>query len=264
MEVSFLKTFFYRLLIELTNHKFTSVLLMKFSQSKFSKAIIPSYSKYYKINWTEVERQQEDFENLHELFTRKLTKEARKINNEQYSVVSPVDAIYEDSGFIESNEMITVKGKVYSISEMLGNDEVLQKYIGGQYIILYLSPSHYHRIHSPLSGKVVKRWSLGKNSYPVNTLGMKRGKAPLSKNFRVITEMEHETGSIAVVKVGAMFVNSIEITNSAHLLQKGEEFAYFSFGSTIVLLFEKDTFEFNQNLKEHSEVKYGEVLGYIK
>ncbi|WP_019242675.1 MULTISPECIES: phosphatidylserine decarboxylase [Bacillus] len=259
-----MKKYFYRFFIELTNHKLLSVLLMKFSQSKISKWIIPSYSKQYKLNWQEVEQKQGDFETLHHLFTRKLKHGSREINEEIDSVVSPVDAVYEESGIIDQDEKITVKGKIYSIKEMLGDNEVLQKYIGGYYILLYLSPSHYHRIHSPISGRVVKRWSLGKNSYPVNKLGMKYGKAPLSKNFRVISEMEHEKGSIAVVKVGAMFVNCIEITNSSDMLHKGEEFAYFSFGSTVVLLFEKDTFEPNPNLKEHSEIKYGELLGYVR
>ena len=144
---------------------------------------------------------------------------------------------------------------------MLGDNDVLQKYIGGVYVLLYLSPSHYHRIHAPVTGEVVKRWSLGKNSYPVNQLGMKYGKAPLSKNYRLITELKTDVGSVAVVKVGAMFVNSIEITNESSRLRKGEEFSYFSFGSTIVLLFEKDTFKVNADLNPHSEVKYGEFIG---
>lgn len=260
----YLKSYFYRLFIELTNHKVTSLFLKKFSKSKLSKVIIQSYGNFYKLNWEEVEGNKDEFGSLHELFTRKLKPGVRTVHQDKLSVVSPVDAVYEDSGKIDSDRTITVKEKNYSIKEMLGDDEALQKYIDGQFIILYLSPSHYHRIHSPIEGKVVKRWSLGRNSYPVNKLGMKYGKAPLSKNFRVITEMEHQSGSIAVVKVGAMFVNSIEITNPKDKLEKGEEMAFFSFGSTVVLLFEKNTFELSENLKSPVEVKYGEVLGYFK
>ncbi len=43
-------------------------------------------------------------------------------------------------------------------------------------MILYLSPSHYHRIHSPVTGKVVEQWTLGTKSYPVNKYGLKYGK----------------------------------------------------------------------------------------
>ena len=254
----------YRFLIELTNHKLTSKLLMRFSQSRLSKAIIPSYSKAYKLNLSEVEREQGDFGTLHELFVRKLKQGARPVQEGEQIVCSPVDAVYEDSGIIAADANITVKGKNYSIEEMLGDHDSLQKYIGGTYVLLYLSPSHYHRIHAPVTGEVVNRWSLGKNSYPVNRMGMKYGKAPLSKNYRLITELKHAMGSIAVVKVGAMFVNSIEITNESRHLKKGEEFSYFSFGSTVVLLFEKNTFELNAKLVPHTEVKYGEVLGELK
>lgn len=239
-------------------------MIMKFSRSKWSRAFIGTYGKMYKLNMEEVERKQQDFATLHDLFTRTLKEGARQVHQGDDTVVSPVDAVFEDHGSIQGDRNIVVKGKVYSIQEMLGDDAALEKYIGGEYMVLYLSPSHYHRIHSPVNGKVVKRWSLGKRSYPVNKLGMKYGKAPLSKNFRVITEMEHAHGFIAVVKVGAMFVNSIEITNNSDKLQKGEEFAYFSFGSTIVLLFEKNTFELNPSLRMPSQVKYGEVLGTFK
>lgn len=259
-----LKRTLYRFLIELTNHKLTSKLLMRFSQSRLSKSIIPSYSKAYKLNWSEVERGQAEFGTLHELFVRKLKQGARPIQEGEHIVCSPVDAVYEESGIIDADANITVKGKNYSIEEMLGNQDALQKYIGGTYVLLYLSPSHYHRIHAPITAEVVNRWSLGKNSYPVNHIGMKYGKAPLSKNYRLITELKHAMGSIAVVKVGAMFVNSIEITNESSRLIKGEEFSYFSFGSTIVLLFEKNTFELNAKLVPHTEVKYGEALGEIK
>ena len=66
---------------------------------------------------------------------------------------------------------------------MLGNEERAQRYAGGTYMVIYLSPSHYHRIHSPLSGSVTERFVLGRKSYPVNAAGMEYGKEPLSKTI---------------------------------------------------------------------------------
>ena len=48
---------------------------------------------------------------------------------------------------------------------------------------------------------------------------------------------------IAIVKVGAMFVNSIEMLILEKKVEKGMEMAYFTFGSTVVLLFEEGRFE---------------------
>ena len=205
-----------------------------------------------------------EYPTLHDLFVRTLKKDARKIDKSNNTVVSPVDAVIEDVGPITETSDILVKGKTYSIEEMLGNHNLLAKYLNGTYMILYLSPSHYHRIHSPVNGIVTKQWTLGSKSYPVNKLGLKYGVRTLAKNFRVITEVKTDFGHVAVVKVGAMFVNSIETTHKGSELEKGEEMAYFSFGSTVVLLFEKDIFQIDSTLQTPKEIKVGEKIGVFR
>jgi phosphatidylserine decarboxylase len=71
----------------------------------------------------------------------------------------------------------------------------------------------------------------------------------------------HNDKHVSVVKVGAMFVNSIELTHKTSTLTKGEEMAYFSFGSTVILLFEKDAFQMDASLKEKQELKVGQKIG---
>ncbi|KMY50878.1 phosphatidylserine decarboxylase [Peribacillus loiseleuriae] len=253
----------YRLFIELTNGRITSGALRKFSQSTKSRAVIPSYVKIFQINQQESEQNVTTYPTLHDLFTRRLKKGVRVIDTEPNSVVSPVDGVFSEYGLITEDKAIVVKGKTYSIEEMLDDAAVFVKYVGGSFAVLYLSPSHYHRIHAPISGDVTKRWIKGEKSYPVNRLGMQYGRAPLSKNYRNITEVQHHSSHVAVVKVGAMFVNSIVISDEANQLKKGQEFAYFSFGSTVVLLFEKGSFELQEDLIVPKEVKVGERIGTI-
>lgn len=254
----------YRLMIELTNSRWTSQLIKKFATSEVSRFIVPSFVKVYKINQMEMEKSVEDYPTLHALFVRRLKAGARPSDPHPLSVVSPVDAVIEDIGSISGTNEIMVKGKTYSISEMLGKQQVLSKYINGIYMVLYLSPSHYHRIHSPLNGRIVEQWTLGGKSYPVNKWGLKYGKAPLSKNFRTITEMKHEFGHLALAKVGAMFVNSIEVVHEGEHINKGDELAYFTFGSTVVLLFEKDTFQVLPSIQTPAPINIGEKLGSIQ
>lgn len=257
-------TYIYRFLIELTNNRFVSNSLKRFAQSRYSSFIVPSFASIYKINQDEMEGNLENFKTLHSFFIRKLKEGKRPIDQAENSIVSPVDAVYEKHGTITNTNIIEVKAKPYSVEEMLGNEKVLQKYIGGTFVLLYLSPSHYHRIHSPTTGLITNQWTLGTKSYPVNKLGLKYGKEPLSKNYRTITEVKQTGGQhMAIVKVGAMFVNSIETTHKNETLTKGEEIAYFSFGSTVVLLFEKDSFKPLATLEEGTEVKVGEKIGYI-
>ena len=258
-----MKQTIYRFLIELTNGRWTSSLLKKFALSKASRFIIPSFSKTYRINEREMEKTKAEYHSLHDFFTRRLRENAREIDVEANSVISPVDAVINDIGLIESSHQITVKGKQYSIKEMLGSDERVMKYTDGYYMIFYLSPSHYHRIHSPVDGVVVDQWTLGTKSYPVNKLGLKYGKNTLSKNYRTISEVKHASGQLAIVKVGAMFVNSIELIHENEKLAKGEEMAYFSFGSTVVLLFEKDSFQLKSSIRPPTNIKVGECIGYL-
>lgn len=253
----------YRLLIELTNGRWSSHILKRFSRSPVSHFIVPSFARIYQLNQDEMEKSLSEYPTLNALFTRKLKAGARCIDGHPKSVISPVDAVIEDIIMIKETSEIEIKGKIYSVKEMLGSDSIAEKYINGTGIILYLSPSHYHRIHSPAAGIIVKQWTLGSKSYPVNKWGLKYGVRPLAKNYRVISELKTDYGYMAVVKVGAMFVNSIEITHSGAELNKGEEMAYFSFGSTVILLFEKGIFQ-AASFQLPADIKVGEKIGSFR
>ncbi len=210
-----------------------------------------------------MEKELAQYPTLHDLFVRKLKDDARKIDSTIDSVISPVDAVIEDIGTITETREMKVKDKVYSIEEMLGDEEILTKYQNGTYMILYLSPSHYHRIHSPVAGLVKKQWTLGSKSYPVNKWGLKYGVRTLAKNYRVMTEVQTNVGHVTIVKIGAMFVNSIETTYKGEKLEKGEELAYFTFGSTVVLLFEKGIFQVEDSIVIPHDIKMGEKIGRL-
>ncbi|MEG9297200.1 phosphatidylserine decarboxylase [Mangrovibacillus sp. Mu-81] len=252
---------FYRICIELTNKKWSSFLLRKFVQSSLSMPFISGFIKTFKIDVNELEGSAEEYRTLHDFFIRKLRKDARLIQYGEYDAVSPVDGLLAEIGMISEDLMIKVKGKSYSILEMMGTGEKAAPYLGGAFAVFYLSPANYHRIHSPVDGDVLSKWSLGRHSYPVNESGLLYGKDVLSKNYREITELQHDFGKVAVVKVGAMFVNSIEYVNNHTEWKQGEEVAYFTFGSTVILLFEKDRFRFSEGKVVPREVKMGEKVG---
>lgn len=250
-------------MIELTNGPVTSRLLQRITMSKWSRALIPLYMKAYKINPHELMIPPKQYPSLQDFFIRKLKNGARVIQKGENIIISPVDGVLEEWGVITENTEMVIKGKVYSVKEMLGNESIAMDYIGGQFALLYLSPAHYHRIHAPYSGKIISKHVLGKKSYPVNRLGLRYGKSPLSKNYRLATEINGGYGKYAIIKIGAMFVNSIEWTNPNDWVEKGEELGYFSFGSSVVLLFPKGFMEMNQRLKKGTTIFMGDPLGTI-
>ncbi|MFZ3588243.1 phosphatidylserine decarboxylase [Bacillus sp. DJP31] len=253
----------YRFFIELTNRPLISKWLERFTRSPYSRFMIPSFTRVYQLNLDEMEKSITEYQSLHDLFTRKLKNKSRTIEIGDQVVTSPVDGVLEDFGEISDDHTFIAKGKSYSISEMLGDNEKKRKYINGTFLILYLSPSHYHRIHAPISGDIVAQWSLGTSSYPVNNWGVKYGKSPFTKNYRVISEIVSNGAYLALVKVGAMFVNGIEVTHKGESIKKGEEIGYFAFGSTVILLFEKASFSPNA-LSKKMDVQIGQVLGTIR
>lgn len=252
--------FIFKGFVELTGNRMMSKILVKFTRSKLSKPFIPLFSRVYKINQDEMALSIKDYNSLHEFFTRLLKSDVRIVDQSENTIVSPVDSVVTQFGLIKDVEKLNIKKKDIDLVEMLGSEEKAEKYKNGKYIIFYLSPQHYHRIHSPFEGEIKEIYSLGGKSYPVNKLGLKYGKRPLSTNFRRITELKTDLGDIAIVKVGALNVNSIHITTEKNKVERGEEIAYFSFGSTVILLIENPKLEFSDHITKNQEIKFGEKV----
>lgn len=252
----------YQSLIELTNGKWSSLAIQRFAKSSISRKIIPSYIRTYGIHMGEVSQSVEAFPTLHDFFIRKIDAHHRPIDEGKMVATSPVDAKVESAGAITSNGTFLVKEKSYTLTDLLGNVEHASKYIDGTYMVFYLSPADYHRIHSPVDGHVKQQVTLGEKSYPVNQAGLTYGKTPISGNYRQITHLVcPNSKTCAVVSVGAMLVNSIQLTNQSRDWIKGEEIGYFTFGSTVVLLFEKNAFQMDSAIIAGSRVRVGEKIG---
>lgn len=257
-----MKQTLYKYMVELTSNPIYTQLLRRFATSKFSSMLNHSFAKTFGINDTEIEGNIGDYATLNELFIRQLKEGARPIAVGDDIIVSPVDGLISQTGTIDENAVFRVKEKDYSLRIMLGLEKAVERYIGGTFMLFYLSPKDYHRIHSPAAGSITKRWALGKYSEPVNQWGLLFGDQPLAKNYRLITELSHGKSKLAVVKIGALNVNSIHPSQTKKDLVKGEELAYFTFGSSVILLFEKGTMEQTVEMtQEGVSIQQGQAIG---
>ncbi|MGV3488985.1 MAG: phosphatidylserine decarboxylase [Tuberibacillus sp.] len=253
----------FKLFVELTGHPISSHILQALTKSRGSALLNRLFVRTYSIKMDEAERDLSDYKSLQSLFVRKLKPGLRPIDPEPRSLVSPVDGIISVFGKISDNCTFPVKGQDYHLTDLLGKRQDAGDYINGCFFVFYLSPGHYHRIHSPIKGSILSQWSLGKVSFPVNKLGLKYGEKPFSTNYRLISEILTDYGKVAVIKVGALNVNSIHLTHATKELQKGEEIGYFSFGSTVILLTEPSEFQFSPDIVEGMEIQYGQSIGYF-
>lgn len=255
----------FRLLTELSSRKWISKSAGMIAKSRLSKRWIKRFIRSFSIVADEAEKTLDQYESLNDFFTRRLKPGSRMIDPEPDTVISPVDALVTGIGHIQDGQLLNIKGQDYTIQELLNRSPRVVNYTNGFFFVLYLSPADYHRIHAPAAGKIVEREHIPGRTYPVNDFGLRSIRRVLSRNERLVTYIQNDAGELAVVKVGALNVSSIRyvepLPNEVH---KGDELAYFEFGSTVVLLMENDTFTPRSDLMINKKVRMGEPLGTIR
>lgn len=255
----------------------------KITASKFSRLAIQRYIRHYKIDTSIVEKPVKEYHTLKEFFTRRLKPGTRPIAQGADVVASPVDGTISHLGDICEGTLIQAKGKSYSVAELLGGcAHETERYYGGKFITIYLSPRDYHRIHMPVTGDLMGYSYLPGRLYPVNQLGVEHVDRLFARNERLVTYIrtDHQ-GAVAVVKVGALFVGSVKVvyntatTNIKHAQQmegpiagtpryeKGAELGWFEFGSTVILLFESGQVEWAPGVEAGTSLLMGQKLATI-
>ncbi|AXH99404.1 phosphatidylserine decarboxylase [Sporosarcina sp. PTS2304] len=246
--------------VELTGHPFSSMLLRKFTTSVVSKPLIKPFASFYHIQTDEAEYQMTEYNSLNDYFTRSLKTNSRPIDPDPTILISPVDGVLSCAGVVNDTQEFLVKDKTYSLSALLGDSSKAVPYQNGYYYVFYLSPRHYHHFHYPISGELISRYALGTTSYPVNDLGIRLKKDLFSTNYRLISEIQSAFGKVAVVKVGALNVNSIQLADSSKDCIKGDDFGHFAFGSTVILFIE-NKHTLTPLHQAFTEVKVGDRIG---
>lgn len=256
----------FRLLTELSSRPTIARAAGAFAKSPFSRRLIPRFASLYRIPLEEAELDVSEYASLNDFFIRRLKSGARAIDPDANSVVSPVDGTVAEAGIVEPDRTFLVKGQTYTVDELLGGSPHASRYDGGLFAVIYLSPSNYHRIHAPVDAAVIEFERIPGAVYPVNDPSMRLMTRVLSRNTRVVTYLQHGKTTVALVKVGAMNVGSIQYavgTEPPERVAKGEELAYFEFGSTVVLLWERGSFVPGDRLKSGAIVRMGEKIGEI-
>lgn len=248
--------------------------------SRLSRYMIPPFSAYYRIAVEEAEKQMDQYGSLNEFFTRRLKPGARAIDHDRTAIISPVDGAVSEYGSIQQGTLIQAKGVNYHLSDLLGQDtQRAKRFEEGHFITIYLSPQNYHRIHCPADAHVEGYTYIPGSFFPVNKLGVNYIPGLFAKNERMISYLQSEFGHIALVKVGAFLVGSVQIVydqledekrkkkliytypGEKPFLKKGAEIGFFQFGSTVICLFEKDTMQFSPHLQDNRIVQLGQRIG---
>lgn len=243
-----------------------------FLQSRnFSKKHIDHFIKEYNINTDEIEKNIKDFSSFNDFFIRKLKPDFRPIATGENISVLPADARYMVFQDINISDGFYVKGKIFDLKSFLQDENLARRYSSGSMVIARLSPTDYHRFHFPFDCFASAPKLINGYLYSVNPIAIRKNIDIFSQNKRMITRLYSEKfKEVLFIEIGATNVGSIHQTfQEETFYKKGDEKGYFSFGgSTIILLFEKNTIRFaddilkNSTNKIETKANFGELLGF--
>lgn len=246
--------------------------------------IIRRFIRKYGVNMAEAANPDpRAYPSFNEFFTRALRPDARPLADAAF--VCPVDGAISQFGAIARDQIYQAKGHTYSTRALVGGDAALAaQFDDGAFATIYLSPRDYHRIHMPAAATLRRMIHVPGDLFSVNPATAQGVPGLFARNERVVCVFDLQVGETTVpfvqVLVGATIVGSMATTwhgvvNPPRLgtvrewaydaralqLQRGEEMGRFLLGSTVVLLWPRDTIAFNPEWAPGNAVRLGEAMG---
>ncbi len=243
---------------------------------------IRSFAQQYGIDVSEADRPLAEYSGLQEFFTRRLRPGARPFDEKLDAVLSPADGTVVESGFASGGDTIEVKQTSFSLPELVADVDLARTLEGGPFLVTYLSPRDYHRVHAPVAGEVIAWSHVPGRLFPVNDRSVKREPGLFSRNERFVTTMATEVGLCVVVMVAAVGVGHITATYDPEVathaggfssgvsrhkrferpvrLDRGQELGIFNLGSTTIVIFEPRRVELHPQ-SPGSATRMGAAIG---
>ncbi len=218
------------------------------------------------------------YTSFNEFFTRALKPGARPLADTPW--VCPVDGAISQCGPIVRDRLLQAKGHDYSTTALVGGDAALAaRFDDGAFATLYLSPRDYHRIHMPCDGVLTRMIHVPGALFSVNPTTARGVPGLFARNERVVCVFDSPHGPFVLVLVGATIVGSMAtvwhgVVNPPRpgtlrewayapgqvSLKRGAEMGRFLLGSTVVLLFPRDTLRFMPGWAAGQAIRMGEAM----
>ena len=238
-----------------------------YMNSRLSKRQIQPFIQNHHIDMSQYEKQ--DYRCYNDFFTRQIKKEARPICHDHYALIAPADSKLTYYRIGEDTKL-WIKDTMYSLSDLLGNNELAQQYDGGTCLVFRLSVDDYHRYCFIDDGSKEEDVYIKGVFHTVNPIA--NDYYPIykqnSRSYSLLHTLHFD--DVIYMEVGAMMVGKI-VNHSLDSFCRGDEKGYFEFGgSTIVVLLKKDIVEIDEDIVSHSlhhdetRVLMGEKIGMKK
>lgn len=270
----------------LPHHMLSSMmsLLTHCENKTWKNLMIKQIISHYGVNMEEArESDIQAYRSFNDFFTRELKPGVRPLSTETNAIVCPADGAVSQAGVITDGNIFQAKGKSFTATDLLGGDaERAAPFNNGIFTTIYLSPKDYHRLHMPLTGTLREMVHIPGRLFSVNPATVNSVPGLFARNERVAAIFDTDSGPMALILVGAIFVSSVETVwhgvvtppsittvqswqyqDDAPTLKIGEEMGRFNMGSTIIVLFGKDKAKWDDEFEAGKEVKLGELIGRV-
>jgi phosphatidylserine decarboxylase len=247
-------------------------------------SVLRAYAKAYRLEPGEAEHPLDRYTSLQDFFTRRLGPGLRPLPADESLVVAPSDGTICDAGLATAGRLLEAKGSLFTLRDLLADDRLAASLAGGPYVVIYLSPRDYHRVHFPTSGKVLSWSHIPGKLFPVGDRSVRREPGLFARNERFVTVIEGPAGRCAVVMVAAVGVGHITASydpevathaggfatgtvrrkrfDSPPAVVRGQELGIFNLGSTTVTIYEPGRIELRE-LVSNAPIKMGVPVGRI-
>ena len=230
------------------------------------------------VDLSEAGRQRvSEYDCFNDFFTRSLAEGARPLADANHRMVCPSDGTISQLGRVEGGTILQAKGIEYTAAELLGSEERAASFADGHFVTVYLSPKDYHRVHSPIAGRVVEDVRVPGRLFSVSANTTLAVPKLFARNERMVAMLDTEHGPVAVVMVAAMLVAGIETVWGGpddrrpgpevrvrsvddFELARGGELGRFHWGSTVIVLTPGNFPGWQQGLHAGDRVRMGQAL----
>ena len=246
----------------------------------FTHAMVRRFVARYGVNMEEAaDPRIESYLSFNDFFTRPLKPGARPLADARW--ICPVDGAISQFGAIERDQIFQAKGHQYSTQALVGGDAALaSQFENGSFATLYLSPRDYHRIHMPCAGRLTRMVHVPGDLFSVNPTTARGVPGLFARNERVVCVFDTPHGPFVNVLVGATIVGSMATTwhgvvnpprpgsirtwtyeDPSITFAQGDEMGRFLLGSTVVMLWPRNTIRFNPQWAPARPIRLGEAMG---
>lgn len=236
--------------------------------------------KYPALSESDLEKPLHEFRSLNELFTRGVRADRRPMPKDSRQLICPCDCTVQDAGTIDQSLVVTAKGIPYSLASLLATEKI-QSFSGGQYAVLFLSPSDCHRVFCPTASELVEITHIPGRRLLVHPPFQKKEYPVFTLNERVVMRLRTSHTSFVLVLIAGWGVGNIthpfrdrprrssyrlsrqQLKESPETFARGDWLATFELGSTVILVTEPslcDPF----GLLPGQTLRYGEPLAALQ